>query len=195
MANGSPRPTAPAMPWEPTWLGSAPGPQLQPCSGNQHGRKQPRDHSSGHAPRTNMAGGSPGTTAPSMPREPTWPAAASVPQLPPCPENQHGRRQPQTHSSRRAIGTNMASGSPGPTVPAVPWERTLPAEALGPQLLPWRGNQHGRREPWSHSSRQAPGREMSAWQPHIHSTCHAPETNMAAGSPKPTTFSMNREPT
>jgi len=64
---GSLRPTAPAMPWEPTWPVAAPGPQLLPCPGTNMAARQPRDHSTCLGPGTNMAGGSPRPTAPAVP--------------------------------------------------------------------------------------------------------------------------------
>jgi len=99
----------PAMSWEPTWPAIAPGPQLPPCHGNQHGRqqhqahgsrhalgnymavRQPRDHNVRHALGTKLAGNKPGPTAPAMTWKPTWPTAPPSPQLRSCPGNKHGR--------------------------------------------------------------------------------------------------------
>jgi len=94
MADGTLGPIAPCMPR------------------NQHGRQQPRAHSSCHVPGTNMAGSSPRPTAPAMSREPTWLAVDLSTQVPPCAGNQHSPAGARVHSSRSALGTNMADRKP-----------------------------------------------------------------------------------
>jgi len=155
-------------------------PQLPPWPRDLNGWWQPQDHRYSHAPGNIMAACSPRPTAPTMPREPTWPTACprahsshhapgtnmanrmpQGPQLPPCPGNQHGRRQhqahnslhdlgnymavrqPRDHSVRHALGTKVAGNKHGPTAPAMPQEPTSLVAALGSQLLQSSGNING----------------------------------------------------
>jgi len=203
MAGGSPRPTAPAMPWEQTWPAAAPDPQLPHCHENQNGCRQPRAHSSRNAPTIKMAGGSPGTTAPAIPwqptsppgspgptapamsQEPTWLAADPGPQVLPCPGNQHGRRHPRAYSSRHALGTNITDQEPGPTAPAMTRKSTWPAGASGPQLPQCLGTNMADRQPQAHSLRHAPRTNMAAQQPRAHTSRLATGTNMADQEPWP----------
>jgi len=195
MASGSPEPTCPTMPREPTWPATVQGPQFPPCPGNQNGH-----------------------------------LADPYPQLPPCLGNQHGQRQPQADNSRHSLGTNMATssarptvpattceaiwtpgsprttapampqeptwppGSPGPTAAEMLLEPTWPAAVPGPQLLPWPWNQHDRLAAADHSSCHALGTNMTARQPWDHRSSHSLGTNMAGKSPGPTAAAMRQDP-
>ena len=160
------------MPREQTWLASAQDLQLLPCPMNQHGQRQPRAHRSLHAPGNNMAGSRPGHTSPAMPWEPTWPADALGPQLPPCPGNQMAAVQPRANSSNHAPGTIMAGAVPSPQLPSYP------------------GNQHGRGQPQAHSSCLAPGTNRADREPRAHNPRHDQENKMASGSLGPTAPAM-----
>jgi len=144
MAGGIPEPTASVMTRNPSWPVAVTDPQPPPCPWNQDGRQQLKDHSSGHAPITNLGGGSPGTTDPSMPWETTWPLGSPWPTAPAMPREQIS-----------------PPGSPSPIAPAMPWEPTWPAAASEPQLPPCPGNQHGWQKPQAHRSRHALGTNMA----------------------------------
>jgi len=145
--------------------------------------QQPRTHSSRHALGTNMAGGFPGPTAPAMPREPSWQVAAPAQSSHHAPGTNVAKQQPQAHSSLHAMGTNMAGGSSRPTAPAMPWERTWPLAAPGPELPHCHENQNGRRQPRDNSSRHALATNVTAGQPRAHSCRRAPGINMAGAVP------------
>ena len=163
---GSSRTTDPAMPWEPTWPAGALGPQLLPCLGYQKATQQPADKSSRQAPRSNMAGRSPGPTAPALPWEPKWLAAILGPQIPPCPGNQHCRPSapgPQLSPCPEYKHGFLAEQGTGlPPCPGIQHGRLA---AQSPQIPPCPGNQHGWRQPQAHSSRHALATNMAAQQP------------------------------
>ena len=89
----------------------------------------------------------------------------------------------------------MAGGCPEPTAPAMSQEPTWLTADPVPQLLPCPGNKHGRQQRQAHSSRHAPGTNMAGGSLKPTGPAMLQEPTWPPGSTRPTDSAMPREPT